>query len=311
MKLRNLYALLKETVRQWIDDNTSTLGAAQAFYAVFAFAPLAVVAVTIAAAIFGEDAARGELYGRLENAVGPTFAQAIEDTVRYTNRQGGGVTASIISIVVILFGAAQLFNQLQQSMNIIWGVHVKPGRSWWVIIKDRLMPFVVMILVSLLLLASLISSTVIQTLSDQAAALDIPDTPVVWRAGNWLVSFALTTLVFALVFKVLPDVEIRWREVAIGAPLTTILFLIGNFLIGLYLSKTGMASAYGAAGSLVVILLWVYYSSQVLLLGAEFTQVYATHYGNARAAGRAEALPPAMGRARKAVCDESSLTAST
>jgi membrane protein len=304
MKLRSLYELVKETVRQWMDDNTSTLGAALAYYAVFAFAPLAVLAVTLAALLFGEDAARGELYSRLESAIGPTFAQAIDDTLRFTNRQGGGVTATVISLGVMLFGAVKLFNQLQQSLNIIWGVHVKPGRSWWSIIKDRLMPFAVVILVSLLLLASLLSSAVIQTLSTQMAAWDIPGGAVLWRTVNWVVSFVLMTLVFALVFKMLPDVKIRWREVAIGAPLTTILFLIGNYLIGLYLSKTGTASVYGAAGSLVVILIWVYYSSQVLLFGAEFTQVYATRHGHARVNDRAEALPPVVGRQRKAVCGE-------
>lgn len=302
MKLRELVDMIEETTVQWWNENTSTLGAALAYYAVFALAPLAVLAVTISGYLYGKDAAQGELYHRLESTVGPAFAQAIQESVRYSNQRGGGSIATIISIGVILFGAVNLFNQLQHSLNTIWGVQPKSGRSWWEVIKTRLMPFVVMLLVSLLLLASLISSTVLQALGDQIADLGMPGKPLLWRFLNWVVSFVLVTAVFALIFRVLPDVVLRWRDVLIGATLTTVLFLVGNFLIGFYLSRSGTASTYGAAGSLVVILLWVYYSSQVLLLGAEFTQVYASHFGGPVMSASAEAL--SMHPRRKAVCRE-------
>jgi membrane protein len=300
MKPRALYELVEETLIQWWNENTSTLGAALAYYAVFALAPLAVLAVTISSYLFGKHAAQGELYRRLESTIGPAFAQAIQDSIQYSNRQGGGFVATVISVGVILFGAVNLFNQLQHSLNTIWGVQPRAGRSWWQIIKARLMPFVVMLLVSLLLLASLISSTIMQTLGNQIADLGIPGEPLLWRFLNWLISLVLITVVFALIYRILPDVDLRWRDVLIGATLTTVLFLIGNFLIGLYLSRSGTTSAYGAAGSLVVILLWVYYSSQVLLFGAEFTQVYAAHYGSPRMSASAEAMT--AGTHRKAVC---------
>ena len=299
MKPRDLYDLVKETIRQSLNDKTSTLGAALAYYAVFALAPLAVLAVTIAGYLFGEEAARGELNKRVQSAVGPAFAQAIQDSVQYSNRQGGSLTATIISVAIILFGAAKLFTQLQESLNSIWGVQSKAGRTWWHVIKERLMPFVAMLLISLMLLASLVSSTVIQVLGSQTEALEVPVGAHLWRFVNWIVSFVLITVVFALIYKVLPDVSIGWRDVAVGATLTTVLFLAGNFLIGWYLSRTGAASTYGAAGSLVVILLWVYYSSQVLLFGAEFTQVYASRYGRPLVTRSAE--PMSHGAAKKAI----------
>lgn len=304
MKLREAYDLLHETFDQWLGDNTTTLGAALAYYAVFAFAPLAVLAVAIAGFLFGEDAARGELYERLQTSVGPTFAKAIQDTLQYTATRGGGTIATIISIVVILVGATGLFSQLQQSLNTIWGVQPKNGRTWWDMIKERLMSFVMVLLVSVLLLASLVSSTIIHALGGM---IDLPGGPVLWRVVNWVVSFVLVTVVFALIYKVLPDVQISWRDVMVGATLTTVLFLIGNFLIGLYLSKSGTASAYGAAGSLVIILLWVYYSSQVLLFGAEFTQVYANHYGQPLVSETAEVLRGSPVASKKGLCRDAAL----
>jgi membrane protein len=278
--LRAIYGVLRDTVTEWLGDNMSTQAAALAYYAAFALAPLAVLALAIAGFLFGEEAARGELYHRLEGTAGPTFARAIEHSLQYVHGTEAGAQATVISIGFILVGAMGLFTQLQHSLNVVWGVPPKEERRWWGMIKDRLLSFIIMVFVSLLLPASLISTTVIQTLDTRINQIGVTLPLPFVRFANYTIFFILTALIIAAIYKLLPNISVPWRDVWLGSVLTTILFLIGNYLIGLYLSKSGATSAYGAAGSLVVILLWVNYSAQVLLFGAEFTQVYARRYGS-------------------------------
>jgi membrane protein len=280
MNLKRIGHLLKETYVQWSGNNTSLLGAALAYYAIFALAPLAVVAVVIAGFIFGEQAARGELVAQLQTTVGPAVAGALQQLIQTVHRESAGVLASIVSGVVLLLGATTLFNQLQGALNTIWGVMARPGRGWLDVVRERLFSFLAVVGVGALLLLSLVLNTLLSALaaylpSGEGGAAGL----VLWRVVSGLVSLGLITLLFAMIYKVLPDVQIAWGDVWTGAAITAVLFLAGNMLIGLYLGRTTAASAYGAAGSLVIILLWVYYSSQVLLFGAELTQVYAREHG--------------------------------
>jgi membrane protein len=288
MKVREIIDLFKETFKEWWDDDPTDMGAALAYYALFSLAPLAIIAVAVAGWLFGAEAAEGELARRLHTTVGPTFAKAIEELIGYVHRYGSSAWATVIGVVVILLGSLGLFSQLQQSLNAIWGVDATSGSGWWNALRKRLWQFVMVGVVALLLLVSLVATTVVQTIGTEAHVAELTHGAVGWRILNWAISFVLIVILFAVLFKVLPDVEISWKDVWIGSLLTTVLFLIGNFVIGMYLTQTGTASAYGAAGSIVIVLLWAYYSSQVLLFGAEFTQVYANRYGAPAIAAGAE-----------------------
>jgi membrane protein len=277
-KLRTAYELFKATYQEWSSDKTSQMAAALAFYGVFALAPLVIIAVAIAGSVFGQEAAQGEVQRQLHHAVGPTVAQAIEDTLQYSQTTSGSFVATTISIIVLVVGILSLFGQLQDSLNTIWGVKAKSGRGLWAAVRDRVASFILMIGVAVLLLASLVANSAVHVFHQYLHLVDLGGLGL-WRTINWIVSFVLVTVLFAMVYKVLPDVKTSWKDVWVGAALTAVLFEIGNYLITLYLSRSGTASAYGAAGSIVILLLWVYYSSQVLLFGAEFTQVYANCFG--------------------------------
>jgi membrane protein len=280
MKVNDWLRLLKETVRDWYESNTFQLGAALAYYSVFALAPTLVIAVGIAGLIFGRDAAQGNLADQLKQTMGPAVAEAIQETLSSAHQAAtAGWWATLLSIGVLLFAALGVFMQLQYCLNVIWRVKPKPGRGLWGVVRDRLVSFVMVLIVGLLLLASLAASTALEVIGRLVPTAEIPGGYYLGVAVHWVVTLGLMTLLFALLYKVLPDVNLRWRDVTVGAAVTAVLFAAGNYLIGLYLGTSGTTSAYGAAGSLVLLLLWVYYSSQVFLLGAEFTRVYAIRRG--------------------------------
>jgi membrane protein len=290
---KDLAHLFKESFAKWRRDNTSQMGAALAYRTAFALAPLAVVAVAIAGFVFGEQAARGQLSRQVQDAVGPIIAKAIEEIVRQAHEGGASTLATLVGVVVLLVGAASLFAQLQTSLNTIWGVAPKPRRRVLNIIKDRLLPFLEVLIIGALLLLALAIETTLTVLARYVGPEEIPGGVYLWRGVDLIVSFGLLTLLFATLYKVLPDVRIDWGDVWVGAAVTAVLFSMGNYLIGLYVGYSSAASAYGAAGSLVVILLWVYYSSQVFLFGAEFTHAYAKWRGKAPApAENAVAVTP-------------------
>lgn len=278
MSARELFDLLKTTYRKWSDDKAGRLGAALAFYAVFSLAPLLIIAIAIASLVFGEEAAKGHVADKLNKLIGTRAAGAVEETIERTHASGSGLTATIISIVVLFFSATAVFGQLQDALNTIWGVQSKPKRGWFGTIKDRLATFVVVLGFGALLLVSLSLSTTLAVVG-QVLPNSLPGSALLWRGIELVVALVLFTLLFAMIYKFLPDVQLAWRDVIIGAFVTAVLLSIGKFLIGLYLVYGSPASAYGAAGSLVIILLWVYYSAQVMLFGAELTEVYASRYG--------------------------------
>jgi membrane protein len=271
--------LLIETAKEWYEDRAVELGAALAYYAVFAISPIVLMAIAVASMFLGQDAAEGRITRQIENAVGPTVANAIQGTLAYTYRSGSGTWTSILGSAILFIAAMGFFGQLQSALNTIWEVKPKPGRGLWGTLRDRFLSFLAVLAACSLLLASLLASAVFSALAGILPPSEIPARLHLWQTLTFLGFFVFLTLVFALLFQYLPDVKITWRDVWIGAAASAGLFIFGNYLISLYLRWSGTTSAYGAAGSFVVILLWGYYSSQILLLGAEFTQVYARNSG--------------------------------
>ena len=272
--------LLKQTASEWMEDDAPSLGAALAYYTVFSLAPLMTIAIAIAGFFFGKEAAQGQIFDELRVLLGEEGGKAIEEMVQSASAQPTvGVVATVISVIILLFGASGVFGQLQASLNRIWGVKPKPGRGVLGIIQDRLLSFGFTLVVGFLLLVSLLLTAGIALVADLAGGL-MPASETLAQLLNFVLSLAIITLLFAMIFKFLPDAKIAWRDVWIGAFLTALLFTVGKFALGLYLGKSSVASSYGAAGSLIVLLLWVYYSSQILFFGAEFTQVYANRFGS-------------------------------
>jgi membrane protein len=280
MNAQEAFSLLKTTVFEWLDDQAPMLGAALAYYTVFSLAPLLIITIAMAGLIFGAEAAQGQIFDQLRGLLGDASGKAMEDIVQSASAEPkAGVVATVIGFVTLLFGASGVFGQLQASLNIIWGVQPKPGRGILGIIRDRILSFGFILVVGFLLLVSLLLTAAIAFVGKQFGAM-VPGTEVLIQLLNSVLSLAVITLLFGMMFKILPDANIAWRDVWIGAFLTALLFTLGKFALGFYLGRSGVASSYGAAGSLIVLLLWVYYSSQIVFFGAEFTQVYANRFGS-------------------------------
>ena len=271
--------LAKQTGLEWRQSRTFELGAALAFYAIFSIAPVIVLAFTVASLVLGKEAAQGRLTQGIESTVGHTVAVAIQATAKHTYQSGSSVSATILSIVFFGFGATGLFSQLQSALNAIWEVEPKPGRGLRGILRDRLGSFLAVLGASTLLLAALLVTAALSALGRILPSSATLESLPLWQTVTFVIAAAFLTLAIALVYRILPDARIAWRDVWIGAGASAVLYLLGNHLIGWYLAVAGVASVYGAAGSIVIVLLWVYYSTQVVLLGAVFTRVYAKHRG--------------------------------
>lgn len=279
MRLRSVLRLLKETAAEWQNDKVPVLAAALSYYTVFSLAPLLLIAIAIAGAVFGEEAARGEVVRQIQGLIGRDGAEAIQSMIQNAQRpDSGGTLATIISIITLLLGASGVFGQLQDALNTIWDVKPKPDSGWKSFLQSRFLSFGMVLVVGFLLLVSLILSAGLTAIGTFFGNV-IPGFVALSQILNFVISFAVVTVLFASIYKVLPDVEIPWKNLWVGAAITALLFNFGKFLIGLYLGNSSVGSAYGAAGSLVVILIWVFYSAQILLIGAEFTQVYSNYRG--------------------------------
>jgi membrane protein len=280
MQLRSIYDVLKQAVHDFSEDKVPRLGAALAYYSVFSLAPLLIIAIGITSLLFGERAAHGQILTQIEGTVGEPVARSLEEMLRHAHQNGGGVIATVVGVVVLLFGASGVFVQMQDSLNTIWHVAPKPDRSWWAVVRERFLSFAAVLCIGFLLLVSLLASAAISAVSNFLTPASLPGSSYLWQLVNNLVAFGFITLLLALMYKVLPDVHLHWRDVWIGAAVTALLFNVGKYLIGLYLANTGTASAFGAAGSLVIILVWVYYSSQIVLFGAELTRTLVKREGH-------------------------------
>jgi membrane protein len=276
---KGMWTLLKDAAGEWSEDRAPRLGAALAYYTVFSLVPLLMVVIAIAGFVFGEEAARGEILRQISGLVGEKSGTMIQDMLQNASEPKNGIMGSLIGIGTLLLGASGVFGQLQDALNTVWEVKPKPGRGFMGLIRDRFLSLVTVVGTGFLLMVSLVLSALLSAMG-KALSGYLPAPESVLQAINFVISFGVTALLFAMIFKILPDVRIQWRDVWVGAVVTALLFTIGKLLIGLYLGKTDVASVFGAAGSLVILLVWIYYSSQILLYGAEFTKVYADRYGS-------------------------------
>lgn len=279
MNLKSILGLFKEAIDEWGKDKVSRLAAALAYYTIFSIAPLLIILIAIIGAVFGEAEAQRAIVQELTEWIGSDGAGVIQTAIQNASLPRQGTIASVISIVLLVFGATGVFAELQDSLNTIWEVQPKPGRAVKNIVRNRFLSFAMVLGIGFLLLVSLIISTILTALISYFKNI-LPGFDFIWQIANFVLSFGVTTVLFGLIFKLLPDVKITWNDVWIGATLTSLLFSIGRFLLGLYLGSGSFGSVYGAAGSVIVVLGWVYYAAQILFFGAEFTQVYSRKYGS-------------------------------
>jgi membrane protein len=284
---RVAWALLKDACSAWMEDNVPSVGAALAFYTIFSLAPVLIVTTAIAGLVFGRQAVEGEVLRQIQGLVGHNGATAIRTVIQSANRPVLRTLASAIGITAILVGASGAFLELQDALNKIWRVKPRSESFWVCAIRKRCSSFGLVLATGFLLLVSLALSAALGAMGKFMGHMLPAAAFLLFESLNFIVSVAVITLLFAMIYKVLPDTEIAWSDVWIGAAITALLFTVGKLLIGLYLGRSTVASPYGAAGSLVILLVWVYYSAQILLLGAEFTHVYAGKHGS-----RAGPVPP-------------------
>jgi membrane protein len=272
--------LLKQTFQEWLQDKAPQLGAALAYYTVFSLAPLILVLLAIIGVIFRDDPAGAwhKITQQMSYFLDPSALQVVQNIAQKASQPGKSTIATIIGIALAIFGASGVFGQLQDALNTIWGVKAKPTQGIWGFLRSRFLSFAMVAGICFLLLVSLAIEALLKGFSHYVQSV-LPGGIVIAVTVYLVFDFAVVVLLFAMIFKFLPDVKIQWRDVWIGAVMTAILFGIGKWLLGFYLGSGAAGSAYGAASSLITLLLWVYYSSQILLFGAEFTQVYAARSG--------------------------------
>lgn len=281
--LKFILRLFSDAYREWSHDRAARVGAALAYYALFSLAPLLVIMISIAGAVYGEAAAEGKVVEAISGQVGPDAAVSVERLLTDVHSLGSRLFSALVSGVLLIIGATNLFSQLRDALNTMWNVRPRPRNHFWGGIlefaKDRLLATLMVISLSIVLLATLAMSTALTVLNGWLRTFLTPETSFLLEGGNLLVGFGLTTLLFALTYKLLPDVKIAWRVVWVGALVTSLLFNIGAFLIGLYLGYGNLRTILGAAGSLVVLMVWIAYSAQIIFFGAKFALVYGAAIG--------------------------------
>lgn len=273
------WTVLSDSFNGFINDRCLKLSASLAYYTIFSLAPLLVLVMSLISIFYGQEAIQGRIFSQINGLVGNEAALQIQEMIKNVGLSGKTNTALIFGIVTLLIGATSIFVEIQDSVNIIWRVKPKPKRGWLKLIKDRLLSSSLVVTLGFLLLVSLLVNGLVLAMSNQLTRY-LPDIGVyIVSIFNFLLSTGVITVLFAIIFKVLPDAKIAWKDVRLGSVFTALLFMLGQYLIGLYIETTGTSSTYGAAGSLIVILLWVYYTAAILYFGAEFTLAYANHFG--------------------------------
>jgi membrane protein len=270
--------VFRSALRAWWDDDALRLGASLAYYTLFAIAPILVVATAVAGMVFGTAAVRGEIVGQLDHLIGRDGAVAVQSLLEGASQRRIGLLATVVGGITFVIAATGAFLELQAALNTIWRVQPRQGLNLRRFLLDRLRSFGLVVAIGFLLMVSLAVTAALAAFNGWLVGR-VPSIPLLWTGVSLLVSIAVTTGLFALLFRFLPDVYLRWGDVMTGAFVTAVLFTIGQQLIGLYLGQSSMASIYGAAGSVMILLLWVYYSCQILLFGAEFTRVFAQRAG--------------------------------
>jgi membrane protein len=279
----NVWTLVRDSIIGWLDHNASRTGAALAFYTVFSLAPILLLSIAIAGAFFGQQAARGEIFEQIRDLIGPSGATAVESIIQNASTSGSGALTTVFSVLTVIIGATTALVELKTGLDKIWDVPPEQRQGFWYFIRTRLLSVGVILALAFLLLVSLVISAGLTALEKLSPGEQFFNLVYEWL--NLLFSFALVAALFATIYKVLPSVRIAWRDVTVGALVTAALFTIGKYAIGAYLGNSGLASTYGAAGSIILLLVWVYYSAQIFLFGAEFTRSYAHRFGSLRSSG--------------------------
>ena len=277
---RGIWKLLKDTFNGFVDDRIVKLSAALAYYTVFSIGPMIIVVIYIAGLVYGQEAIQGNVFHQLQSLIGSDAAAQIQQMIKNAALNGSGPIAATIGFITLLVGATSVFAEIQDSINMIWGLKPKPKKSWLKMIINRLISFSIIVSLGFILLVSLVVNGVIEALMDRLQARYPNITVILLYVINLLITFTVITTLFMVIFKVLPDALIKWKDVLVGSMVTAVLFMLGKFGITFYIGQSNVGSTYGAAGSLVVLLVWVYYSAIILYFGAEFTKAYATDYGS-------------------------------
>jgi membrane protein len=295
VRIGRIWDLARRSVSAWIEDYAPSMGAALAYYTLFSVAPLLVIVIAIAGLFFGAEAAQNAIVAQLDGLIGREGAVAVQGLVQSASEPKRGAIATVVGAVTLFIGATTVFAELQSALDRIWEAPARQKSSGlWSLLRQRLLSFGMILVLGLLMLVSLVLSAAVAALGRWWGGF-FEGWEAIVQAVNFAVSFAIATGLFAAIYKIMPRADIAWRDVWIGAVVTALLFTIGKFLIGLYLGKSGVTSGFGAAGSMVVLLIWVYYSAQIFLLGAEFTWAYAHAHGSRHAAERAAGAPRAAG----------------
>jgi membrane protein len=290
MNIKRIWGLFRDAISSWSGDYASSMGAALSYYTLFSIAPLLVIVIAVAGFFFGADEARGTLFAQLSELMGQEGADAVEGMMESANEPKEGLISTILGFVVLIAGATTVFAELQSALDRIWRAPARDKSSGiWSFIRARLLSFGMILAIAFVLIVSLVVSTALSALGKWWGGW-FGAWETLAHVTNLLVSFGIITLLFALIYKFIPRVEVAWHDVWVGAAVTSVLFTIGKFLIGLYLGKSDVGSAFGTAGSVVIVMVWVYYSAQIFLLGAEFTWVYAHEYGSRKGMPRPGAL---------------------
>lgn len=278
---KRLWEVLKKSFKGFSNDRITKMSSSLSYYTIFSMAPLLIIIISLSGLFLGQDAAQGKIYDQLSDFIGSNAASQLQTMIQNASLSGKSKFAAIIGIATLIVGATTVFAQIQDTINYIWGIKPKPKKGWLNFLKNRFLSFSVIIGLAFLLLVSLTLSTIVDTFSASLKAHFPQITVVLLYVINTVITLLLTTLIFGTIFKVLPDAKIRWRDVITGAITTAVLFMLAKFGISFYISKSNVGSTYGAAGSLVILLLWVYFSAMILYFGAEFTKAYAVEFGAA------------------------------
>jgi membrane protein len=280
LSFKTIIYLIKETIKEFNEDNAIYYSASLSYYTIFSLPPIIIIIVSVAGSLFGKETISSEIYHQFSSLLGPQGAQQIESMVRGAQKIHSNLLATFIGIGTLIFASTGVFIAIQTSLNVIWDVKAKPKSNIIKLIKDRILSFALIITLAFLLLVSLVIHALLVAIIDLFSQQFENVTILLIQLTNFIVPLFIITLLFAVIFKFLPDAKIHWRDVWTGSLFTSLLFTLGKFLIGLYLGNSNIGSVYGAAGTVILILLWVFYSSIILFFGAEFTQVYAKTYGN-------------------------------
>lgn len=278
-KIAGFLKYLKQVATEFTEDNILKYSASLAYYTVFSLAPLLIIIISLCGLLFGHDAIQGHVYGQIKGLVGSDAAAQIQDAIKNIHISGHNFFASVVSIIVLLIGATGIFGEVQDSLNKIWGLRIKTRKTWWKLILNRILSFSLIVSIGFVLMVSLLLNALVAAFGHYLSRYFEGFSVLLIQITDSVLTFVATTFLFSLMFKMLPDAKIKWKDVFVGGLITSIFFTLGKLAIGYYLGQSNITSVYGAAGSIMIIMVWVYYSAVILYLGAEFTKVYAKFYG--------------------------------